>query len=339
MGKATLLTVILNYKTPEMTVRAASAALRAMQGVAGEILIVDNLSDDGSFQVISDAIKAKGWHKSNRVRIVDAGRNGGFGAGNNFGIRTGLSDGTQPDYIYVLNSDAFPEKGAIAALLDGLENDATLGMTGSRILGEDGVPHQTAFRFPTIASEFEGAARFGPISRLFKNKTVPMPLPERACLVDWVAGASVMMRREMLDQIGLFDENFFLYFEETELCLRVKRGGWKIKYLPESRVTHIGGVSTNGGKWHRIPEYWLDSRNYYFTKSHGNSYAMAATLAHLAGGLIWQSRRVLQGNPKIDPDFFLRDLARHSVLSLLALITQNSRKTLRRQDNIKRRQA
>ena len=91
--------------------------------------------------------------------------NGGFGAGNNAGIRAGLADGARPDYVYILNSDAFPDPGAIRALLDHLQTHPDTGLAGSYIHGPDGAPHLTTFRFPSIASEFEGAARLGPVSR------------------------------------------------------------------------------------------------------------------------------------------------------------------------------
>ena len=101
----TLLTIILNWRSAEMTLRATAAALVAMQGIAGEITIVDNASGDGSFETMTAAVADRGW---TRVRVLQAGRNGGFGAGNNFGIRAGLADGSRPDLIYILNSDAFP---------------------------------------------------------------------------------------------------------------------------------------------------------------------------------------------------------------------------------------
>ncbi len=84
--------------------------------------------------------------------------------------------------------------------------------------------HATAFRFPSIASEFESAIRFGPVSRLLKSRRVPMEHVDETQPVDWLAGASLMMRRTVLDEIGLFDETFFLYFEETDLCRRAAHG-------------------------------------------------------------------------------------------------------------------
>ncbi|MFM2391055.1 MAG: hypothetical protein RLZZ437_2610 [Pseudomonadota bacterium] len=307
---ARVLTVILNWRTAEMTLKAAEAALRAMEPVQGAITIVDNDSEDGSFEALTAAVQQRGW---TRVRVIQSGRNGGFGAGNNVGIRAGLPDGTKPDFVYLLNSDAFPAPDAIRALRDHLLANPATGFAGSYIHGPDGAAHRTAFRFPSIASEFEGAVRFGPVSRIFRRKIVAMDLPAQTTRVDWLAGASIMMRQDVLDQIGLFDETFFLYFEETELCHRAARAGWPTDYVVESRVEHIGSVSTGMKTWARVPQFWLDSRAYYFTKVHGRGYAALATLAHVTGGLIWRARLLVQRRDRGDPPHFLRDLIAHAL--------------------------
>jgi N-acetylglucosaminyl-diphospho-decaprenol L-rhamnosyltransferase len=313
----TLLTVLLNWRTPDMTLKAAESALAALSGIKGALTIVDNDSQDGSFETLSREVQARGWDKgAQQVRVLQSGHNGGFGAGNNFGIRAGLPDGTKPDYVYILNSDAFPAPEAISALLSHLQNHPATGFAGSLILGEDGAPHHTAFRFPSIAGEFEQAARFGPVSRLLRHAIVAPPLPEQTTRVDWLAGASLMMRQSVLDRIGLFDETFFLYFEETELCLRAAKAGFPTDYVRESRVTHIGSVSTGMKTWARIPGFWLDSRLYYYRKTQGAAYAGAATLAHLAGGLIWRCRALIERRDFIDPPYFLGDMAKHWLHSL-----------------------
>lgn len=313
MAEPTLLTVLLNYRTADMTLKAAEAALVAMDGMAGELLIVDNDSRDGSYQIMLAEADRLGWLAAGRVRVLQSGHNGGFGAGNNFGIRAGLSGGRRPDYIYILNSDAFPDADAIRRLRDYLESHPETGFAGSYIYGPDDGPHLTAFRFPSIAGELEGKARFGPISRLLKRSIVPLPIPEQTREVDWLAGASLMMRRTVLDEIGLFDEAFFLYFEETDLCLRAARAGWTTVYVRDSEVAHIGGVSTGMKRWDRVPDYWLQSRHHYFVKNHGRSYATGAALAHMTGAVIWRMRVLIEGKPLIDPPHYLRDFLTHSI--------------------------
>lgn len=308
---STVLTVILNWRTPDMTLRSVESALAAMEGIEGAITVVDNDSGDGSEAMLRQAVADRGW---SRVRVVQAGRNGGFGAGNNVGIRAGLPGGRKPDYVYILNSDAFPAPDAIHLLLDHLEAHPGTGFAGSYIHGVDGVPHTTCFRFPSVWSELEGAARTGPITRMLRRHVVPMQIPDAGVMrVEWSAGCSLMMRQAVLDRIGLFDEGFFLYFEETDLCLRAARAGWATDYVRASQVAHIGSESTGMKRWTRTPRYWFDSRWRYFTKSHGRAYAAAATLAHVAGGALWRLRCALTRRETGDPPHFLRDLIAHSL--------------------------
>lgn len=305
-----VLTVVLNYRTPALTLRAVEAALVAMEGLVGAITVVDNDSGDGSYETLTKAVRERGW---NRVRVLQSGHNGGFGAGNNFGIRQGLPDGSVPDFVYILNSDAFPEAGAIWLLLEYLLAHPEVGFTGSRIHGEDGGYHQTAFRFPTAYSEFESAAATGPISRLLKRYIVAIPEPVEPLVVDWMAGASLMVRYPAFEQTGGFDECFFLYFEETDLCLRARRLGWTSVYLPESRIMHIGSVSTGMKTWKRMPPYWFDSRLWYYTKNHGVVYAAVATLAYLAGAAISWFRALVGNRAASGPQDFVRDLVSHAI--------------------------
>lgn len=311
---ARLLTVLLNWRTPEMTLRSLESALVALEGIEGAVVVVDNASGDGSFERMQGEVASRGWDRGPQsVRVLQSGRNGGFGAGNNHGIRAGMPDGSKPDYVYILNSDAFPEPGAIKALLHHLEAQPDTGFAGSYIHGEDGVPHRTAFRFPSIAGEFEAQVRFGPISKALEKSIVAQPIPDHTCRVDWLAGASLMMRQGVLDLIGLFDERFFLYFEETDLCRRAALAGWPTDYVRESRVVHIGSVSTGMKEWQRIPGFWLDSRMHYFVKNHGVAYATLATLALLAGGILWRTRLLIQRKDRGDPPHYLRDLTTHAL--------------------------
>ncbi|MEC3861298.1 glycosyltransferase family 2 protein [Mesobacterium sp. TK19101] len=311
-----LLTIILNYRTADMTVRSVQAALGAMHGLDGEITVVDNDSGDGSFETIQARLAAADWAQERMIRVIQSGRNGGFGAGNNVGIRAGLSDGTKPDYVYILNSDAFPQPDAIRKLIAHLDSHPEAGFAGSYIYGDDDEPHMTQFRFPCALGELEGAARTGPISRLLKNHAMPIPIPQETCRVDWLAGASMLMRQSVLDDIGLFDETFFLYFEETDLSLRALRAGHETHFVRDSEVMHIGSVSTGMRQWTRIPVYWLDSRWHYYTKNHGRAYAVWATTLRLLGEGIWQVRRILQRKAAAGPDHFSRDLIAHHLKAL-----------------------
>ena len=324
MSTPTVLTVILNYRTAPMTLRAAEAARTAMEGLPGALVIVDNDSRDGSFEMLTQAVAAQGWEAGGQVRVLQTGHNGGFGAGCNAGIRAGLPDGAAPEFIYLLNSDAFPAPDAIRRLRDHLQAHPQTGLAGSYIHGPDGEAHVTAFRFPGILSEFIGAARTGAITRLLAGYDVVLPVPEQTQPVDWLAGASLMLRRSVLEEVGVFDEGFFLYFEETDLCRRARNAGWRADYVRDAEVMHIGSVSTGAKRWSRQPGYWFDSRRRYFVKHRGRVGAAGATLARLAGGAIWQARRIIQRKPRAGSERFLRDMLASDLGAAFAALCPHS---------------
>jgi N-acetylglucosaminyl-diphospho-decaprenol L-rhamnosyltransferase len=136
--------------------------------------------------------------------------------------------------------------------------------------------------------------------------------------IDWVPGASMMIRREVFDALGGFDENYFLYFEETDFCFRARKAGFATWYVPESRVMHIAGQSTKVTERNtapkRLPEYWFESRRRYFLVTYGASYAIivdvVAVVAHGLGYL----KLAVQGRTESKVPHFLPDLFRHSAL-------------------------
>ena len=198
-------------------------------------------------------------------------------------------------------------------LVDFLDNHAYVGIAGSYIEGPDGVFHHTAFRFPSLISELEAGLGFGPASKLLKDWIVPLPMPERTQQVDWLAGASMMIRRQVLEKIGLFDETFFLYFEETDLCRRSLVAGWPTYYVKDSVVVHIGSATTGmKDKARPMPRFWFDSRKHYFEKHHGPLYLRASNVAWAGGHLLWQVRKVIQRKRRPHPPGLLRDFIKHN---------------------------
>ena len=126
----------------------------------------------------------------------------------------------------------------------------------------------------------------------------------------------MMVRRETIESIGGFDEGYFLYYEETDFCMRARRAGWQCWYVPGSRVMHaLGhstGVSTPRNQPSRLPGYWFESRRRYFFKNHGLGYAAAVDLAATVGSLLGTLKRRMRG--EMGRPFYVRDLLRHSVL-------------------------
>jgi len=292
-----LLAVIVNYKTLGMTLEALAALVREIGAIPGSrAVVVDNDSADGSYEQILHAVESRGW--SNLIEVVRSAKNGGFGYGCNVGIRRGLAAGEPADYIYLLNSDAFPDPGSVRVLVDFLDAHPAAGIAGSYIHGPEGTPHETAFRFPSWQSELESTLGIGVVSRLLRKWVVALPIPRQVEQVDWLAGASMMIRRRVLDEIGLFDETFFLYFEEVDLCRRARLAGWPTFYLPASSVAHIGSASTGMKDLRkRTPPYFFDSRRHYFLKNHGVAYLWTANLCWVLGYAAGQVRRRLMNRP------------------------------------------
>ena len=311
-----IVVVVLNYKTPDLAVNAAQSAAAAMEHFGGVILLVDNASPDDSLDRMQKGVDAATWPDHLTVQVLQSGRYGGFGAGNNFGIRAGLAICPDAEFVYILNPDAHVAETSISALVDHLNAHPEAAIAGSWISGEDGADHCSAFRFPGLASELEASMRIGPVTRLLKNYVLPMHVPDASGPVGWIVGASMLARTKVLKEIGLFDETFFLYFEETDLCLRAQSVGHEVHFVRESRVVHIGSVSTGMGTWERTPSYWFESRWYYYSKNHGRAYAMAATLLNVCGRLIWRLRRRIEGKPNTDAHRLVRDLIAHDVQAL-----------------------
>ena len=182
--------------------------------------------------------------------------------------------------------------GAIHALVDFMNTHDGVGIAGSRLEDPDGTPQRSAFRFPTIASEFERGIRLGVRVEDAASRVVAPPVPEEESPTDWVAGASMIVRRAVFDAIGLMDEKYFMYFEEVDFCLQAKRAGWPCWYVPASRVVHLVGAASelSDARKHRKrrPRYWFDSRRRYFVKNHGLMYAALADLAFVVGFALWR---------------------------------------------------
>ena len=297
-----------------MTTRSIEAALCELAPYPdARIVVVDNDSQDGSFDRLCEAVAERGW--SGRVRVVASDYNGGFAYGNNFAIRPALeaTGDERPDYVYLLNSDAFPDEGCIRKLVEFLDEHPEVGITGSYVHGPEPVPHKTAFRFHSIPSEFESQLSLGVVTKLLNRYLVALPLPETTRRVDWVAGASMLIRSQVFEDIGMLDETFFLYYEETDFCLRARRAGWTTWYVVESSVTHVGSASSGlKDKSAPTPTFWFAWRRHYFLKNHGRLYLWLANLAYLVGGTLRRARWRTIGRPEVDARHHLRDFLKYN---------------------------
>lgn len=310
-----LLVIVLNYRTAQLTIECLQSLVPEVAALPGmRVVVVDNASGDGSAEKIGAAIATHNWEWATLMPLPT---NGGFASGNNAPIRAAIADGSLPPLTLLLNPDTVVRPGAIGALLNFMQANPTVGIAGSRLEDPDGTPQSSAFRFPSIFSELEDSFRLGLITRLLDRWRIAPPPPTEQCQTDWVAGASMMIRREVFESAGLMDENYFLYFEEVDFCLQAHRAGWRCWYVPESRVVHYvgqsSGVTDTRRQPKRVPQYWFDSRHRYFVKNHGWFYAALIDAARITGFAFWRLRRAIQSKPDLDPPQLLNDFVKNSI--------------------------
>jgi len=308
-----LLTIIVNYCTAPHVLEGLEKLVPQLEALGDSaVWVVDNKSPDDSVSVLRAAFRARGY--GDHVRLIEAPKNGGFGYGNNVGIRAALALPAPPAYFYLLNPDAKPEPGAIDALVRFLDREPNAAIAGTSICDPDGTPHTSAFPFPTLLGEFEASLSFGPVARLLRDDRFAPQNLARTSRVDWVSGASMALRREALSRIGLFDEDFFLYFEELDLCHRAARAGCEIWLVREAVVTHIGSVATGVTGGRRKPRYWFESRARYWRKNQGTTTLWAANALCLAGMAGLRARQRLLGKDRDDRPHFIRDFVRYNMV-------------------------
>lgn len=315
MADLDIATVIVSYRSAALTIEAlrSLAAERGRPGLRLRAVVVDNAS--GDLPQIEQAVARYGWDCW--VSLLAAPRNGGFAYGNNLGIAHARSV-APPSYVYLLNPDAQVRPHAIETLVGFLEAHPAVGIAGSGFDNLDGSDWPIAFRFPTLWSELDQGLGIGVITRLLQRWVVARRMSRMSERVDWVCGASMLIRPAVLDAIGGFDENYFLYYEETDFCRRALQAGFETWYVPESRVMHIAGQSTRvterGGRPKRLPSYWFESRRRYFAMSYGTGHAIAIDVVALLAHSIGQLKRLCLGRGATAVPRFIRDLIHHSIL-------------------------
>lgn len=309
------LIIILNYLATEVTINCLDSLSRCAAITEGKFKVVvwENGSGAAAVARLSQAIRCNQWQTWVELRVSE--RNLGFTGGNNRVIQQELDKGPLPEYIWLLNSDTLVTEQSLLSLLAFMEQHPRAGIAGSRLLTEAGEHQCSPFRFPGIASEFEQGLKLGVVSKWLSRWTVSMPPPDSETPVDWVSGASMMLRREMLHEIGLLDEDYFTYFEDLDLCQRAHHAGWQVWYVPQSQVIHLEGASSGIG--HQIvkrrPAFWFQARRRYFLKHQGWLRTASIDVVFIVSFALWRLRRRIQGKPDRDPPHLLGDFIRHSV--------------------------
>lgn len=313
-----LAVIVVNYRTPDLSIDCLASLDAEREAIPGlRAIIVDGGSGDGSAETIAEAIASRGY--GSWVTLLALPINGGFGYANNQAIFALRDTGALPAFLCLVNPDALVRPGALSALRDRLIATPRAGAVGARLEQEDGSVQASAFHFPSLRSEFCRGARTNALYRLLRQPQLVIA-SDTARQVPWVTGAAVAFRRSALENVGLFDDGFFLYFEETELMNRLAEAGWEIWHEPDARIVHLGGRATGlrdpkSGRMlpKRLPRYWYDSRRRYFARTGGAARVLATGTAYLAGRLIWQMRCALSSRIDDDPSRSTRDFLTYSL--------------------------
>lgn len=260
--------IIVSFNTRDLLVECIETLIAQAGAVSYEIIVVDNASRDGSADRIAERFP--------EVTLIRSAVNLGFGAANNLGFKS-----ARGRYLVLLNSDAFLQPGALERAVGYMDADPGIGLGGARLIGRDGDWQPSARMFPSLMNEFltlSGLAARFPRSRFFGGFDRTWADQMAPADIDWVPGAFSIVPRDLLKRIGDFDEAFFLYYEEVDLCRRVRAAGLRVRYWPDVVVVHIGGESsrTHGdlemsaaGKGSQLTLWRMRSGLLYYRKHHG----------------------------------------------------------------------
>ena len=291
-------TIIVNYKAADLIIANLDAMLEEQKAFPGSVIyIVDNASPNGDAEKLAAFVKERGFEGA--VRFMPEADNWGFAKGNNVALRDAFTDKDAFDYAFLLNPDAYPRPGMLKRLVAFMQAHPKAGIAGAKLEGEDGAVQVSAFRFFSALGEFANNSQTNVFFKLFRNQIIAPPQRDETYEADWICGAAALIRREVFDEIGLFDEAYFLYYEETDFMLRAKRAGWETWYVHDAKAVHLVGQSsgvTDGKTAEQVsPPYVFRSRKHYFKANHGPVYALFADIGWLGGSLIHAGKRAMTG--------------------------------------------
>lgn len=241
------------------------------------VVVVETGSSDGSAAMVRAEF-------GSAVLVSDIG-NPGYGTAANLGI----SASTSP-YVLLLNADTVLHPGAVSALARCLDRHPRAAVVGPRIQDPAGELQRSTFPFPGPRTAFLGETRLGALARFIPGlrevylRTWPHDRPRE---VPWVLGAALALRREAFDAVGGFDAGYFLYFEETDLCRRLRDAGWEVRFTPDATVTHVGGASTGQRGVDARLHYYAGMEGYYRRHRSRPALALMRLIVRLTRAVAW----------------------------------------------------
>lgn len=286
--------VIVNFQTPQLVVDCLDALdNEKSKDDQFNTFIVDNNSGDDSVKVLDAWINSSRYTSQHQLVVHTS--NSGFSSGNNIGINASISE-----FVLLLNSDTIVRPGAIDSLVKTLQDNPQMGMASPRLEWPDGSPQESCFRFHRPINELIRSAATGPITKLFKRYEVPLRVSDKVLYPEWTSFACVLIRRQVFEDIGLLDEEFFMYFEDVDFCKRAREAGWGIIHNPEAHVVHLRGgsspVKSQTAKKKRLPRYFYESRSRYYHKHFGLFGLFRANIYWHLGWLVAMGRKLFSRN-------------------------------------------
>ena len=293
-----LAVAVVTWNNADVIADALQSLLADLQcsGLSSDVWLVDSASSDATVAIVRERFAA--------VNLIACERNIGFGAGNNLALRAigfggNVEAAALPSAVYLLNPDTVTQPGACRRLFDALMARAEVGLVGARLAFGDGRFQHSAFRFPglrQIWSEFfptPGRMVEGAFNGRYPRTQYDLG---RTFEVDFTLGATMMLRREVIQQTHGFNTNYFLYCEEIDWAWRIRRAGWRVLCVPQARVTHLGGGSTSQARPRSLIDLWKSRLLLYDT--YYPRWKRAAARQLLIAGM----RRKLRALGKADPE-------------------------------------
>ncbi len=305
-----IIIVIVNYKTANLLLQCLDSLRKYILTDDVKIVISDNNSPDDSISIINNYITKEKLSKN--IKLLSLPKNGGFSYGNNEAIKFSQKNYPRSNIFWLLNPDTIVNSYPAELVGEYFKNGSKIGIVGTKQTSmSTGASVSSAFNMFTPFGELLIGAKFGPLFRLFPKYMVPFPPLDKAQQCDWVSGASFFVSKSLIDDIGLMDENFFLYFEEVDFCFRANKNQWQVWYEPAVSIAHKDESSTGVGKTAtRRPSFWYDSRRYFYRKHYGLLGLIIADLGWFVGRLTLLTRHHLKLRSDVskDPKHYISDL-------------------------------
>jgi N-acetylglucosaminyl-diphospho-decaprenol L-rhamnosyltransferase len=280
--------VLISYNTAEMTIKAISLVMNSIHQLEAEIFVIDNASKDNSVSLIKSTFPD--------IHLIENSINVGFGRANNQVLP--LYKG---QYVLLLNTDAFVEPDTIQRTYDFMQANPRTGVLGVKLLGRDGVLQPSCRYFPTPLNIFLISTG---LNKIFSKIQLVDDMSWSHCEVrdcDWVPGCYYLIRKEVIDNVGLFDPRYFLYYEEVDHCFATKQAGWNVTYFPDTPVVHVGGESAKtdnkiSSVSRQVSALQIESEFLYFRKNLGLMKTLLHFLLFIVSELVLFLKRLLK-NP------------------------------------------